>query len=188
MDILLILQKIRAGDRAAFTPLVEHYQGPLFGFLGRMGLSPQQAQDIAQESFLRAWTQLGRYDPRAGQFSTWLFTIARNLALNEAERASSRQENPVGDELPDATCPRPGPAEQLSQAQEKRRLQAALKQLPTADRSVLALAYVSELDLDAIARIEGASVGAIKTRLSRARQKLRHIWQNESPREENHHD
>lgn len=178
MDITPLLQRIGAGDRQAFAGIVTHYQRPLFGFLGRMALGQGHAEEIAQETFLRAWNNLADYRPERAEFSTWLFTIARNLALHELERATRRHELGSGAELPDAPCERPQPPEALALAQRQRRLHLALRQLPLADRSALALAYNQELDLAAIARIEGCSVAAIKTRLHRAKEKLRHLLED----------
>lgn len=173
MDIKALIKGIADGDRHAFGQVVAHYQGPLFGFLGRMGLDPSRAEDIAQETFLRVWKELGSYDPRCAAFSTWLFAIARHLAVHELSRAAYRNEEARGRDLPDVACHRPQPFEALANAQQKRRLQESLRRLPLADRSVLALAYSEDLGLTAIARIEGCSPAAVKTRLHRARKRLR---------------
>ncbi len=180
MDITPLLQRISAGDRQAFAGVVAHYQRPLFGFLGRMALDQGLAEEIAQETFLRAWKNLADYRPERAQFSTWLFTIARNLALHELERAARGHEQPASEALPEPVCERPQPPEMLARAQQRRRLHLALRQLPLADRSALALAYNHELELAEIARIEGCSTGAIKTRLHRAKEKLRQILLEES--------
>jgi RNA polymerase sigma-70 factor (ECF subfamily) len=167
------------GDRQAFARLVAHYQRPLFGFLGRMALNQGMAEEIAQETFLRAWKHLGEYRPDVAEFSTWLFTIARNLALHELERAAARHEVAVLEDLPEPMCERLQPQEELERAQQARRLQSALLALPLADRSALALAYIHELDLASVARIEGCTTGAIKTRLHRAKEKLRHMLEKD---------
>ena len=75
------------GDREAFGRLVRELQGPLFGFLGRMGLSQARGEEIAQETFLRVWQHFSRYRAERGSLTTWTFTIARNLALNSLSRA-----------------------------------------------------------------------------------------------------
>jgi len=182
-----LLQRIAAGDTQAFAKLVEMHQGPLFGFLGRMGCPQAQAEDLAQETFLRAWTQLHRYQPDRAQFNTWLFTIARNLACNALQSAAHRHET-SGEALPEITCLQPGPEHTLDQLQQNARLQAALRQLPLADRSALALVYVQDLPLADVARIEGDSLAAIKTRLHRAKQRLRALLstETEKPHDESH--
>ena len=173
-----ILQRIACGEQRAFAELVAMYQRPLFGFLGRMGLAQAQAEDIAQETFLRAWTHLPSFDPAQAQFGTWLFTIARNLAYNALHSAAHQREVSGADiDLLDVACPQPGPLQVLQRARQQARLQAALRQLPMPDRSALALVYVHELALADVARIEGDSLAAIKTRLHRAKLRLREILQ-----------
>jgi len=175
VDITPLLQRISDGDRQAFAGIVTHYQRPLFGFLGRMALGQGLAEDIAQETFLRAWKNLADYQPRRAEFSTWLFTIARNLALHELARTGHRREAGSDDDLPEQACQRPQPPEALAGAQQRERLQRALRQLALPDRSALALAYIHDLALSEVARIEGCSLAAIKTRLHRAKEKLRLI-------------
>jgi RNA polymerase sigma-70 factor (ECF subfamily) len=175
MDIAALIERIRAGERTAFAELLRRHQRPLFGFLGRMGLTQGHAEEVAQETFLRAWRNLGDYNPQRAAFSTWLFTLARNLAINELARAAHRSEVAMGDELPEAACQRPGPLAALLQGERKRQLHEALQRLPLADRSALALAYIEDLELADVARIEGCSTGAIKTRLHRAKRKLREL-------------
>jgi RNA polymerase sigma-70 factor (ECF subfamily) len=140
-----------------------------------MGLLQAEAEEIAQETFLRAWNRLADYNPRRGEFSTWLFTIARNLALHELNRAAASREVATPEPLPDAAAETPPPCEAVSEMEQRRRLRTALRQLPLADGSALALSCFKELDLAAVARIEGCSVGAIKVRLHRARQRLRQL-------------
>lgn len=178
MDINLLLRRIDRGDRSAFAELVEHFQRPLFGYLGRMGLRQGQAEEVAQETFLRAWQRLGDYDQARAAFSTWLFTIARNLAINELTRASSSHEQTFGEDMPEMACERGQPAQEVMNRQLRLQVQQALRMLPYDDRSALALAYYEELDMASIARIEGCTVGAIKVRLHRAKQRLRQLLEN----------
>jgi RNA polymerase sigma-70 factor (ECF subfamily) len=182
VDTKAILARIERGDRSVFAELVKRFQRPLFGYLGRMGLQQGQAEEVAQDTFLRAWQHLADYKAERAEFSTWLFTIARNLALNELGRASSSREWPVGDAMPDdmsdAVCERAQPLDVASAMQDRERLRQALMALPTDDRSALALAYFKELDLASIADIEGCTTGAIKVRLHRARQRLRQLLES----------
>ena len=175
MQIRPLLKRIAAGDTRSFSEIVTHYQRPLFGFLGRMSLTQAVAEEVAQESFLRAWRHLGDYDPDTADFSTWLFTIARNLALNELARPANRWETKVVGNVPEVTCDCPRPLESIANDELKARLLAALLQLPLAERSIVALAYVKDLDMAAIAQIEGCTVGALKTRLHRAKLALRQL-------------
>lgn len=162
-----------------FAGLITRFQGPLFGFLGRMGFTQAEAEDLAQETFLRAWRNRWQYDAQRGEWSTWLFAIARNLAINERARAANEHEvweGPVPADTPSAELEPDG---MLARAQQRQQLQRALAKLPVADRCVLALAYISELDVASIARIEGCTAGAVKTRLHRARTRLSEILEKQ---------
>lgn len=185
MSIEAILQRLAQGEQQAFAELVDLYQRPLFGFLGRLGLGQAQAEDIAQDTFLRAWTHWPDFQPERAQFVTWLFTIARNLAYNAMQSAPQQREI-TGQALPDVACPQSGPAQTLDRAQQQARLHSALRQLPMKERSALALVYVHELGLADVARIEGDSLPAIKTRLHRAKQRLRDLLQPATPPEAHH--
>jgi RNA polymerase sigma-70 factor (ECF subfamily) len=175
LDPEALVTRVLDGDRQAFAGIVLGFERPLFGFLGRMGLDQARAEEVAQETFLRAWQHLGEYRAERAAFSTWLFTIARRLAVNELTRASSRHERPFDAATDVPVCGRPGPPDTLIEAEQIKSLRVALLTLPLPDRSVLALAYVRELDMEAIARIEHCKSGAVKTRLHRARQRLRQI-------------
>lgn len=175
MDINPLIHRIQQGDRSAFAGIVSRYQGPLFGYLGRMGLGQAMAEELAQEAFLRAWTHRDDFDPARAQFSTWLFTIAHRLALNELGRAARRHEVADGLAAPEAPAPEHQPPEALETAQRQRQVQAALRMLPLSDRSALALAYFQELDMATVARIENCSVATLKVRLHRAKARLREL-------------
>jgi RNA polymerase sigma-70 factor, ECF subfamily len=187
-DLLKMMQAIAAGDRKAFAALVCLYQRPLFSFLGRMGLDQGHAEDIAQDAFLKVWTHAARFDARRAQPKTWLFGIARNLALNDLTSAARRREVQaleVHEDLADhnrtdegRTEGCSGPAQWLEQRQQHDLLIAAIRTLGADDRSVLALAYVQELDMVDIASIEHSTPGAVKTRLSRVRHKLRALLES----------
>lgn len=174
MDIATQLARIFAGDRSAFKPIVQHFQASLFAYLGRMGFNQAQAEELAQDAFLRAWQHLGEYDAKRAAFSTWLFTIAHRMALNELSKASYRYEMPLVDEAIDSlVSDRFTPFEQLQASQQQQQLRHALQRLNLADRSVIALAYVQGLDLKTIAQIEGCSEAALRVRIHRAKQQLR---------------
>jgi RNA polymerase sigma-70 factor, ECF subfamily len=174
-DLTQLINASLAGDGASFGAIVRRYQQPLFGFLGRMGLPQAQAEDVAQEAFLRAWRNLSSFDAIRAQFSTWLFAIARNLALNELTSAKHTYEQLSSDELPEHASDAKTHDEALIAKQRSKALLAALRALPHNDRSALALAYVNELDLASIARIEHCSLAVIKTRIHRAKLKLRDL-------------
>jgi len=178
VDIKTILRRIENGDRSAFAAVVRHFQHPLFGYLGRLGLAQAVAEEIAQETFIRVWKQLNDYDASRAEFSTWLFTIARNLALHELKRAANKYEV-VNDEASSDAAGGHNPSDALDHVQTRQALLDALRRLPLEDRSALALAYLQEFDLATVARIEGCRPGAIKVRLHRAKQKLRQLLEKD---------
>jgi RNA polymerase sigma-70 factor (ECF subfamily) len=172
VNIATILKQINQGNKQAYAEIVEHYQHSLFAYLGRMGISQGMAEELAQETFLRAWQNLERFDPNKAAFSTWLFTIARRLALNELSRFAYKYESSGGEYIESTMDDNQTPGEDLTQQQQKQILTQALLKLPLDQRNLLALAYVQELELADIARIEDCPVGTIKSRLYRARQTL----------------
>lgn len=179
MDSTSDLCKAAAGDGVAFARLLEAQQGRIFGFLGRMGLDAATSEDIAQEAFLRVWRNAKSFDPKRGTASTWILTIARNLALSHLGAVTRRRETFDEDTALLAACPAPGPHAALEDKQRRARLAAALQRLTPAERSLLAASYDEGLDLAAIARLEGCSPGAAKVRLHRARMKLRQILETD---------
>ena len=174
MDDGFLIRQTLSGNRNAFRLLVVRYQRPLFRFLGGFGLGQAVAEELAQETFLRAYGNLAGYDAAKAKFSSWLFTIAKNLAMNELAR--SHQRAPHVDvsavELPGRDGAS-GAHEAVESAERRRRVQRALQRLPEVLRSALVLAYLKELSMDDIATIEGCSVGAVKTRIFRGKQLLR---------------
>jgi RNA polymerase sigma-70 factor, ECF subfamily len=177
LDINDVINRISKGDKQAFADIVMQYQQPLFSFLGRMSIQQALTEEIAQETFIRAWRNLGEYQSTKAAFSTWLFTIARNLAINELSRTRNQIEFTKGDDLPDIESEQPEPMQILGIKQRQQSLQLALRQLTMQDRSVIGLAYVHELTMVDIAKIEGCSLEAVKTRLYRAKEKLRNLME-----------
>ena len=175
MDHDADISETAKGDHLAFGRIVVAQQDRIFAYLGRMGLDTGTAEDIAQETFLRVWRHAGKYNPRLGSVTTWIFTIARNLALTRLSQPGRRAETPMSSETMEIAADAPLPDEQVLARQRQHKLRAALVCLSAADRSLLAASYIDELDLAAIARIEGCSMGAAKVRLHRARQRLRQI-------------
>ena len=169
------IQAIQQGDKNAFAALVERFQTPLFAYLGRMGLAPATTEEIAQETFIRAWQAREKFDPKLASISTWLFTIARRLAINEFNRASNRYEQANDKNVPDPADEQSISVEQhLQRSEQQTLLNKAIQRLSSEDRSLLALAYLKDLELSTIAEVEDIPVGTVKSRLYRIRQQLKH--------------
>ncbi len=169
---------LAASDPNGFSPFVEHFQYPLFGFLGRMGFSQTDAEELAQEVFIKVWRYRASYLSDKSTVSTWLFTIARNTALDRLKK--NRLRNPADDQsLPDveeiAEDPLQQPEARLLQQQTQRQLTNAISQLSPDDRCVIALFYIDDLSSTQAACVMQCSTSAFKTRLSRARSKLKTI-------------
>jgi RNA polymerase sigma-70 factor (ECF subfamily) len=164
----------RAGSTEAFTRLVEIYQTPIYNLCYRMLGDPGEAEDAAQEAFLRAYSQLHRYDP-ARPFKTWLFAIASHHCIDRLRR---RHVTWLGiDEEPLLTHPalresRPGPEQTAVRREEEAAVQAALAVLAPGDRSAIVMRYWYDMSYEEIARSTGSTASAVKSRLHRARVSL----------------
>ena len=174
MEDELVVEKILLGNREAFRLLVLRYERPLFRFLGLLGFDGASCEDIAQQAFLSAFRALPDFDARRGRFSTWLFTIAKRQAAHERERAHRRHEtrwSEATEALSRTTAP--DPAEAASSSQRVRNLDAALGSLPQELRSTFFLSQIKELSLEEVAAVEKCPVGTVKSRIHRARERLR---------------
>lgn len=166
------LHRAQAGDKDGFRVLVERYSRPLFGLAFRMTGNENDAEDIVQESFLRAWKNLGHYDGRAS-FSTWVYRIAANCALDMLR--ARRRRGPAEDiEVhPHLAAGGPGPDSTVFGGQLQNRLQEALAELSAQERTAFVLRHHEELSIDEISSTLGVSREAAKHSVFRAVQKLR---------------
>jgi RNA polymerase sigma-70 factor (ECF subfamily) len=174
MDDIAIIRQVLAGDRDAFRVLVVRYQRPIFRFLHSYRLSPAQREEIAQEAFTRAYQNLSRFDlTRATPFSSWLFTIAKNLAAHAWDRAAHQREQLVATLPEHAVDTEPVAQARLENAERRSLVALALAGLPAAFRNAVVLSCLKELSLEEIAAIEDCSVGTVKSRIFRGKQLLR---------------
>jgi len=171
MDDEFLIQQILAGNQQAFRLVVLRYQRPLFRFLGLLGFRGARAEDVAQETFLRAFKALESFDPARAAFSTWLFTIARRLAISEWQRARREANAPAL--VQEAPSLAPDPAQRALLAERARRVDRALNELPAQLRSTFLFSQIEELSLEEVAELEGCAVGTVKSRIFRAREQLR---------------
>jgi RNA polymerase sigma-70 factor (ECF subfamily) len=171
-----LIQRVLSGDKQAFEPLVRRYQRPLFQYLSRLGLEDAVVQELAQETFLRVFRHLHRYDPdRGASFSTWLFTIARRLALNELSRSRRKYNHVDCTTIKRASTESDNlPAEVLKE-QHRVMLYEAMNQLPPDFRSAVSLSYLREMSIEQIAAIEGCAVGTVKSRIHRGKCRLQKL-------------
>jgi RNA polymerase sigma-70 factor, ECF subfamily len=179
-DALLML-RVKRGDRAAFAELVEKYKQPVMNLVFRTLRDEAEAEDLAQNVFLQVYKSAKRYESRA-KFSTWLFTIARNLCLNEIRR---RSRHPA-DSLEEAHAeheeqPRQqfedkagiAPPEKLLHGELAEKIEEALAGLPENQRTAILLCRQEELSYEEIAEILGCSLSATKSLIHRGRETLK---------------
>ncbi len=163
--------RARAGDEAAFTQLVEAYQTPIYNLCYRMLGEAGEAEDAAQETFLRAYAQLGSYDT-ARSFKTWLFSIANHHCIDRLRKRRLTWLSIDDDNLPPHPAlqeQEPGPEDALVRRQQSQMLQGLLAKLPPEDRAVIVMRYWYDLSYDEIAEATRTTVSAVKSRLHRAR-------------------
>lgn len=174
-DDLRIIQHVLDGDVDAFRELVERYQTMLFRLIGNLVRDRSEREDLAQDALLSAYVNLASYDPRAGKFSTWLLTIARNKCLNRLRKQTPRPMEPVPDRVD-----RRNPADALGEAELFAQLDRALAALPLDQKMAFVLAEIQGLSHAEVSRIEGTPVGTVKSRISRAKERLRALFSGTS--------
>ena len=169
-DDLRIIQRVLGGDADAFRLLVERYQGALFSLVGNLIQDRGDCDDVAQETFLAAYLHIGSYSAREAKFSTWLLTIARNKCLNVLRKRKPQ----VMETLP-AQADSRDPARGMMEAELFGQLDRALAALPLEQRSAFVLSEIQGLSHEEICRIEAVPMGTVKSRISRAKEKLRSL-------------
>lgn len=176
LDDWALVERAQSGNSDAFTLLVRRYQGPIIHFCLRMAGSRQDAEDIAQEVFLRLHRHLGRLSPQA-KFSTFLFGIARNLTLNhlrDGKRRGRDREMPL-EMRPEIESGIGRPAHEARMKEITGQVELALRSLSPEHRMAIHLREIEGLDYGDIARIMKCRQGTVKSRLARAREHLRRL-------------
>lgn len=178
-----------AGRQEAFGELVERYQSRLVNFLFRIVRNADEAHDLAQEVFVKVYQALDRFDPRY-RFSTWIFRVAQNAAIDLVRRRRYRmvslgpQDDGGEDARPDRELPAndPGAEAGLVERETAGQVREAITRLPWEYRELILLRHYGELSYDEIAEAKGMPLGTVKNKLFRARQLLRALLGGEDPR------
>ncbi|MFA7249838.1 MAG: sigma-70 family RNA polymerase sigma factor [Dehalococcoidia bacterium] len=175
-----LVQRAQRGELPAFNSIVLRYQDAVYSLTLRMLAHPEAAQDVTQEAFVAAWRRIDTF--RGGSFRSWLFTIAANRARDELRRGVRRptasldaaRDDPDRADIDPADSD-PGPEASAEQAELRAALEAALRDLPPDWREVVVLSDIHGLDYAEIAHATGVAIGTVKSRLSRARARLREV-------------
>lgn len=177
----LLIRRAQHGDADAFEQLLLEHQKNVYNLCYRMAGDPDDAMDLSQETFLRAWRCLDQYQ-FASAFSTWLYRLCSNICIDFLRKRRRRQTVPLtfedadGEEqtyaVPDA---QPLPEEQVELKLTHETLAAAMAQLLPEHRAVLQLRVVNEMSYEQIADVLDIQIGTVKSRLSRARNQLKKI-------------
>jgi len=174
-----LVQEVRQGNRQAFTELMRRYQQRVYWTARRIVGSHEDADDIAQETFVKAFLALGDFRGDSS-FFTWLYRIAVNLSLNAARKQQFlgylRQSEMVARFLPSEK----DPSHELEQQELQSMLQQAIKELPEKQREVFVMRYFDELSYQEISAILKTSVGGLKANYFHAVRKIREYLRNET--------
>lgn len=162
------------GDHAAYGAIVRRHQDRIYRHLLHLTGSREEALELAQEVFIKAWEALPSWRPDA-QIHTWLYRIASNLALDVLRRRKVVQFVPLADDY-DAPADSPGPEAQLRAKQDLLALDAALARLTPEQRAIVLLREVEGLSYEEIAASLGIDEGTVKSRLARARAALAAVY------------
>jgi RNA polymerase sigma-70 factor (ECF subfamily) len=163
-----------AGDREAFAELVTRHQAPVFSLLLRLARNRDDAMELAQDTFLKAFKHLQQFDPKQS-FRTWLLTIAMNTAFNHLDARRLRRTTVLRPEpgVGHDTAELQSPLTQASRRELLTRIEAALQRLSEKARVVFMLRYQQGLSCDDISRLLGENLSNVKVLLMRTRERLR---------------
>ncbi len=172
-----LMTGVKAGREEYFRALIERHQTRVIGVVTKMLGDEIEAEDLAQQVFIRVWKSAKRYVPSA-QFTTWLLTITRNLVFNEMRRRQRCKLVAGGMEMEERVQPLQdltvlSPAQKILDLEMQEMIQAAIEQLPDPQRLALVLRRYEEMPYEDIAQVLGTSLPAVKSMLFRAREELK---------------
>lgn len=178
-DIELIASAIR-GREDGFEELVRRYQRPITSYVFRMLGDYDSALDVTQEVFIKVYNSLERYSSEY-KFSTWLYRIAHNAAIDHMRRnsvtpQSLETENADGTYQLQLESSNPTPEQDRERSEWRTEIDAVVKCLPTAYRDLIVLRHSQDMSYDEIAEVTGLPLGTVKNRLFRAREMMREIF------------
>jgi len=172
-----LVRRAQAGDQAAFRALVARHRDRAYALALRLTGSAADAEEVAQDAFVRAWRALPAFR-REARFGTWLHRIVARLALDRRVQLVARAKR----EAPESDAPEPA-APEPSGDENERMLASLLAELPERARAAVVLYYYEDRSVSEVARILGVPEGTIKTLLSRARVSMREAWARQEARQ-----
>jgi RNA polymerase sigma-70 factor (ECF subfamily) len=179
MDEAALIQKARRGDVHAFNDLVLAHQDRIYSAAYRILADPASAADAAQETFITAFHKLDTY--QGGSFKSWLLRIVTNTCYDELRRRKRRPAESIEDLTPEESPDPPpqlvseeeNPEDHAVRAELSRGIEHCIRNLPAEHRALVVLRDIEDLDYQAIVDVTGLELGTVKSRLSRARARLR---------------
>ena len=165
-----IIERVLNGELEAFAELIEMYQEPLMRMTYQFLHDREGSRDLVQDVFVAVYQNLPSYDPARSRFSTWIYTVARNRCKN-----ALRKKRPVVMSEPPEQPDEETPVAQARKREVFQALDKALEALPGGMKRVFVLSEMEGLPQSEIARIEGVSVGTVKSRLNRAKGRLQEL-------------
>lgn len=175
------LTRARKGDAEAFSRLIELYQRPVYNLCYRMLNDGGDAEDAAQETFLRAYKSMKEYDPNRA-FPTWLLSIAAHYCIDQIRKRRMAVVSMEDLPYPEISDDAPGPESTISRKEEQGRVHALLETLNPTDRAAVVMYYWYDFSYDEIGEALSLSLSAVKSRLHRARLSMAQEWINQQPR------
>ena len=176
-----LVRRAREGDETAFAALVDRYAKPVLNFVWRLVGNATEAEDIAQDSFVRAWQRLNSFRENQAAFSTWLFQIARNAAIDRLRAQARRPQIPLA-EIPGAPASsRAGPDDEARHNELGAAIAGAVAELPEEQKTAFVLSEYHGQSMREISVVMKCSEKSVENRLYRARQFLREklqSWEN----------
>ena len=169
------MQRVVRGEEAAFTELIAKYKTPVHAFVYRLLNDFEEADDVAQEVFIKVYRLADLYQPRA-KFTTWLFALAHNLAVDRLRRRKQRRTlagEQAEAEIKMAADTNSNPSQALGRREKIAAVQQAIEQLPLDQKTALLLYQYENLSYAEIGQVMRCSVKSVEARLYRARESLR---------------
>ncbi len=172
-DEITLIKDVLDGNTDSFRFLVQRYQGPVISMIKNIINDHHICEDVAQDVFFTAYKKLSSFDHARSNFSTWLFTIAKNKSINVLRKKKPRSMT----DLPEKIDPS-NPSDNLEHKEFFDKLDQALQSLPARQKTAFVLAEFQKLTYEEIAQIEATKIGTIRSRIHRAKKKLKSALKN----------